>query len=71
MLNPVLLRRVLANLIMNGVQAMPNGGRHTITASKTQDSTAIGVQDTGVGVAEDNLGKIFNPFFTTNPKGKD
>jgi two-component system sporulation sensor kinase A len=68
--SPVLLRRVLVNLVLNAVQAMPNGGQLTITTNKTQDSAAIAVQDTGTGIPAENLEKIFNPFFTTKAQGQ-
>jgi signal transduction histidine kinase len=69
-LDPVLLRRVLANLVLNAIQAMPKGGELIITTNKTQDSVEIIVQDTGVGIALENLEKIFNPFFTTKAQGQ-
>jgi signal transduction histidine kinase len=69
-LDPVLLRRVLANLVLNAIQAMPKGGELIITTNKTQDSVEIIVQDTGVGIASENLEKIFNPFFTTKAQGQ-
>jgi signal transduction histidine kinase len=68
--NPTLLKRVLTNLIVNAVQAMPMGGGLTITAGKIQDSTVLTVQDTGTGIAAENLEKIFNPFFTTKAQGQ-
>ena len=70
MIDPVLLKRVLINLALNGVQAMPNGGKLTITAGKTQDSIVISVQDSGVGIPAENLNRIFNPFFTTKAQGQ-
>ena len=70
MINPILLKRVLLNLIMNGVQAMPKGGQLTINATKTTDSVIIRVQDSGVGIDEATLGKLFNPFFTTKARGQ-
>jgi signal transduction histidine kinase len=70
MTNPILLKRVLTNLINNSVQAMPKGGRLTITALKHQDLLTVSVQDTGVGIAPASLEKIFNPFFTTKAQGQ-
>jgi len=68
--DPALFRRVLTNLILNAVQAMPNGSKLTITGSKNEKSLTVAVHDTGVGVAPENLGKVFNPFFTTKAKGQ-
>ena len=70
MLDPVLFRRVLTNLLLNAVQAMPNGGDLAISARKTQDTVAVTVQDTGSGISTENLTKIFNPFFTTKAQGQ-
>jgi PAS domain S-box-containing protein len=70
MVNPSLLKRVLVNLVINGTQAMPNGGKLTITATRAQKSVTIAIQDNGEGIAQDNLGKLFNPFFTTKAKGQ-
>jgi PAS domain S-box-containing protein len=69
-LDPALFRRVLTNLILNAVQAMPKGGRLTITGSREDDSLTVAVQDTGVGIAPENLEKVFTPFFTTKAKGQ-
>jgi PAS domain S-box-containing protein len=65
-----LLKRILLNLIVNAVQAMPNGGRLAIESSKKSDSLTVSVKDTGEGIAKENLGRIFNPFFTTKAKGQ-
>jgi two-component system NtrC family sensor kinase len=65
------LRQVFTNLVLNAIQSMPDGG--VLTVSATTDSLAgnceIMVRDTGNGICEENLDKIFNPFFTTRPDG--
>jgi PAS domain S-box-containing protein len=68
--DPVLFRRVVTNLILNAVQAMPNGGNLTVSANKEQDSVTITVEDTGEGIPKENMDKLFNPFFTTKSKGQ-
>jgi len=70
MAKPILLRRVLVNLILDVVQAMSNGGKLTITVGRTEESVALTVQDIGTWISHENLGKIFNPFFTTKAKGQ-
>jgi two-component system sensor histidine kinase HydH len=49
---------------------MPSGGRLTIRASKSEYTALISVEDTGIGIPEENLSKIFQPLFTTKPKGQ-
>lgn len=63
------MRRVLNYLIKNAVEAMPNGGKLTISAYKINNDTYIKVSDTGVGIQKEQLSKIFEPFHTTKPKG--
>ena len=67
--DPVLMRRVLVNLITNAVEAMPDGGRLTIRASKKDEAVFIGVEDTGIGIPEKDIVKLFKPYPTTKPGG--
>ncbi len=68
--DPDILKRILANLIMNAVQAMPDGGRLTIYAYRAADGVAVDVKDTGVGIPEVAKCKLFTPLFTTKSKGQ-
>jgi PAS domain S-box-containing protein len=70
MVDSTMMRRVLDNLITNAFQAMPDGGRLTIRASKKDDAAFISVEDTGVGIPKENLTKIFHPLVTTKAKGQ-
>jgi len=70
MVDPALMKRVFTNLITNALQAMPDGGQVTVTASKRDEAALISVQDTGVGIPEENLPKLFHPLFTTKAKGQ-
>ena len=65
------LQQVCTNLIINAIQAMPDGGKLTIHTSVDSDGQLrIAVQDTGCGISEENQRKLFTPFFTTKVKGK-
>lgn len=59
------LHQVLINLVVNAIQAMPEGGTITIRTAKHDSGVMLAVSDTGIGIEESLLGKIFLPFFTT------
>jgi signal transduction histidine kinase len=59
-----LLELVVINLILNAYQAMPNGGRLTIGLRRDAGHVVIGIGDTGPGIPEAHVSKIFDPFFT-------
>jgi len=69
------LTQVFSNLILNAIQAMPEGGELKITTGEGQkiDSTLCGIKitisDTGHGISKENLKKLFDPFFTTKSAG--
>jgi signal transduction histidine kinase len=63
------LRRVLMNLIVNAIDAMPDGGTLEIMTGDTHDSVQITVRDSGVGILPDVQGRVFDPFFTTKAVG--
>ena len=69
-LDPLLLKRVMVNLITNSVQAMPNGGKLTIKAFIDVSKTVITVEDTGVGIPNEIRHKVFQPLMTTKSKGQ-
>jgi signal transduction histidine kinase len=64
------LKRVLINLITNAIQAMPNGGKLTLTADFNQTNVILKVHDTGQGIGPEAKAKIFKPLFTTKAKGQ-
>jgi len=68
--DPVYLRRIITNLVINAVQAMPNGGKLTLSATVQAGTVLISVTDTGVGIAEEIKPNLFKPMFTTKAKGQ-
>jgi len=67
--DPAKVRRVLDNLIRNALEAMPDGGVLNIEAERRGDDVIIKVSDTGAGIKDEDLPKLFKPFHTTKPKG--
>jgi C4-dicarboxylate-specific signal transduction histidine kinase len=63
------LKQVLLNLVMNAVQAQPDGGTVSIRASARDGEVELEVADTGPGIAPELLARIFEPFFTTRREG--
>ncbi|MBN1352331.1 response regulator [candidate division KSB1 bacterium] len=63
------IKQVLINLIQNALYSMPQGGKLELTTSKTNEEIIVQVSDTGVGIPENDLPNLFNPFFTTKPNG--
>src|SRR5687767_9618124 len=62
------LREVLVNMVFNAIDAMPEGGRLTLSTTMVDQSVVIKIIDTGVGMYPEVRSRIFDPFFTT--KGK-
>ena len=57
------------NLVLNAADAMPNGGTLTIRSRVQGDRIVIEFEDTGVGIDRKDLGRIFDPFYSTKEKG--
>ncbi|MBM3238976.1 hypothetical protein FJZ31_22005 [Candidatus Poribacteria bacterium] len=68
--DPGQLGQVFGNIILNAIQAMSGGGRLVIKSEiQSPQWVAISFADTGMGIPEENMGKIFEPFFTSKAKG--
>ncbi|HSK08367.1 MAG TPA: HAMP domain-containing sensor histidine kinase [Vicinamibacterales bacterium] len=64
-----LVGRALTNVVDNALHAMPGGGALTITARRAGPGVEVEVEDTGVGMDEDALGHLFEPYFSTKAVG--
>ncbi|MBU0988063.1 MAG: two-component sensor histidine kinase [Proteobacteria bacterium] len=64
-----MLYQAFLNILINGMQAMPKGGKINIEITSSDNSVFIRFEDQGEGIPEDLLEKIWDPFFTTKEKG--
>ena len=67
--DPVQIKTCLMNVVLNAIQAMSTGGRLRITVAAGSGTADITISDTGPGISEDDLNRIFNPYFTTKKLG--
>jgi PAS domain S-box-containing protein len=63
------IKQVLINLIKNGIEAMPNGGKLEISLNQVENGLQIKIKDSGIGIPEDILPKLGEPFYTLKEKG--
>jgi signal transduction histidine kinase len=63
------LKQVFLNLVLNAVEAMPDGGVLRITVAESIDQIGITFSDTGMGISQEDLSQIFEPFFSTKHTG--
>jgi len=63
------IQQVLVNLVKNALQAMSKGGTLTIQTGETSDDVWVSVTDTGGGIPQEQINRIFEPFYTTKKKG--
>jgi signal transduction histidine kinase len=64
------IQQAVTNLVLNGIQAMPKGGRIRLQLTRDREWARLRVEDEGVGIAADALPHIFEPFFTTKEVGE-
>jgi two-component system nitrogen regulation sensor histidine kinase NtrY len=67
--DPDLLHRALQNLVLNAIDAMPQGGELTIRTKAAGDAVALSVSDTGSGLTQEECGRLFTPYYTTKQHG--
>lgn len=63
------LKQVFLNLVKNGIEAMPDGGDLSVYTKVREDKVEISFQDTGIGIPQEKLNKIGEPFYTTKENG--
>lgn len=67
--NPIQITQVISNLIENAYQAMPKGGKLIIQVKKINKQVHVSIKDTGIGIAEEDLNKIFEPLISSKVNG--
>ena len=67
--DPDLLHRALQNLVLNAIDAMPQGGKLTIRTATLRDRIEISVSDTGAGLTQEECSRLFTPYYTTKQHG--
>jgi two-component system, NtrC family, sensor histidine kinase HydH len=69
LIDPEQVKQVLVNILINAIQAQPNGGRITIEGERNSGDLILSIRDRGLGMTPDQLDRIFDPFFTTRHEG--
>jgi len=67
--DPELLHNALSNLVLNAIDAMPEGGTLTVRIRQSDNSARIEISDTGVGLTSEECGRLFTPYYTSKSHG--
>jgi two-component system sensor histidine kinase HydH len=68
-IDPDKIKQVLLNIFLNALSAMPDGGRLSVEMAAQKDFMDVMVSDTGSGIKEEDLPRIYDPYFTSKPAG--
>lgn len=63
------LKQVFLNLLLNGIQAMPEGGTLRVGLTREEGHAVVVIRDTGIGILPENLPRVFDPYYTTKNDG--
>ena len=67
--NPVLIREAFSNIFSNSMEAVEDGGQIEVSATRVNGSVVVRISDDGVGIAQEKMARLFEPFRTTKPNG--
>ena len=67
--DPDKIKQAFMNVVLNGMEAMPEGGTLTVSTFKQENTVCLKVMDTGIGISEEDIEHLFEPFFTRKDKG--